>query len=505
LTADHFVYFCDWQLILDTWMDLPDGSRKTFKDIIEAASRDHGVQIRALLYQGQSLNDPVHNAPMADWINRLPTGGAILDRRYLNFGSHHQKMVVCLSSDGLVGYCGGMDIAEDRQWRDGGPRPPKTGEPAAWHDVQLRLRGPAAYQLWRTFNARWIDHPLSRIDLGIVNQRSVETPPLADNTPRGRGHLQVQVVRTFGNGSRHDGLDIGIYPGLKPMSLFELAQFQEHDPLYRSYRVYGFAPDGEMSIYNLLCKAIRNTARTIYLEDQYLIESERIGTRRGNVPSIAEVLASTIARSSFEKMIVLTPIAGTLQPELYQVWRRRVRFWQQLGAGAKDKVVIYAYNGDPAGPYLVHSKTWIFDDRFAVVGSANCNRRGYSHDSEIAAGVGDENPAGNRLSFAHELRIRLWLKHLNMKDRTTASRNDLIDFKSGSKLWDSPKTILTRIDLDHPNYNNPDTHITREKLKEAFQNLPPHVKQELPLWAPELLDFTFDWDKEWDLIDPSGG
>ena len=170
LTADHFVYFCDWQLILDTWMDLPDGSRKTFKDIIEAASRDHGVQIRALLYQGQSLNDPVHNAPMADWINRLPTGGAILDRRYLNFGSHHQKMVVCLSSDGLVGYCGGMDIAEDRQWRDGGPRPPKTGEPAAWHDVQLRLRGPAAYQLWRTFNARWIDHPLSRIDLGIVNQ-----------------------------------------------------------------------------------------------------------------------------------------------------------------------------------------------------------------------------------------------------------------------------------------------------------------------------------------------
>ena len=39
----------------------------------------------------------------------------------------------------------------------------------------------------------------------------------------------------------------------------------------------------------------------------------------------------------------------------------------------------------------VHSKIWIMDDRFAVIGSSNCNNRGYNHDSEVVAGIYDES------------------------------------------------------------------------------------------------------------------
>lgn len=43
----------------------------------------------------------------------------------------------------------------------------------------------------------------------------------------------------------------------------------------------------------------------------------------------------------------------------------------------------------------VHSKTWVFDDQLAIVGSANVNRRGFSHDSEAGVAFGDRD--GSRL------------------------------------------------------------------------------------------------------------
>ena len=74
-SKDHFIYFVDWQLNLDTWMDANVG-RKTFKDLLQEAS-SRGVVIRSLLYGGQYLHDPVNNGPAVQWINALPTGGRI--------------------------------------------------------------------------------------------------------------------------------------------------------------------------------------------------------------------------------------------------------------------------------------------------------------------------------------------------------------------------------------------------------------------------------------------
>ena len=73
---------------------------------------------------------------------------------------------------------------------------------------------------------------------------------------------------------------------------------------------------------------------------------------------------------------------------------------------------------------------FIFDDQFAIIGSANCNNRGYNHYSEVVAGI-----LGNvesDMNFAKELRIRLWQEHLNR------SRSDVTDPLTSARHWFSP-------------------------------------------------------------------
>jgi phosphatidylserine/phosphatidylglycerophosphate/cardiolipin synthase-like enzyme len=82
---------------------------------------------------------------------------------------------------------------------------------------------------------------------------------------------------------------------------------------------------------------------------------------------------------------------------------------------------------------FVHSKLWIFDDDFVVVGSANCDDRGYTYDTEIMAGLTEEpleRAAGGR--FARNLRIALWRKHLGLPHA------QLRDFASGLQHWLNP-------------------------------------------------------------------
>jgi phosphatidylserine/phosphatidylglycerophosphate/cardiolipin synthase-like enzyme len=466
-SSNHFIYFADWQLGLDTWMDAA-GKRATFRTLLENANRQN-VQIRSLLYNGSIVHDPVHNQAAAEWINSLQPGAALLDNRYLIAGSHHQKMVIIKNSDGVVGFCGGMDIAENRQRRDDGPNPPISGEPRAWHDVQARIAGPAALFLWRTFNARWIDFQQC---WDLLGKPSVVTPPFPDKLT---GKKAVQVVRTFGNGARHEGLRIS--PSAS--------------------QGYPFAPAGEMTIYKLICSAIRNTKETIYLEDQYLVESEKIGTN----DSIAEALADTISKSSFKLMVILVPGAGSLQGELCQVWRRRTKFWQLLGPKAIDKVKIYAYRDLPESPYLVHSKTWIFDDSFAIVSSANSNRRGYSHDSEVGVGVADLTQGQTPLP--KDLRVRLWLKHLNTKG-PTRSAADVDDFAASAALWDTPDIAVEPLDLAHPSNQPPDHLIVRtpNKIDLNLEMLPMSLFLSN---APSLTVNLNNWDREWNyIIDPDG-
>jgi len=83
----------------------------------------------------------------------------------------------------------------------------------------------------------------------------------------------------------------------------------------------------------------------------------------------------------------------------------------------------------------VHAKVAVIDDTWACAGSANLNRRLWSHDSELSVAVLDEtrdereptDPGGHgdgARTFARNLRLELPREHL---DRAPGDDEDLVD------------------------------------------------------------------------------
>jgi phosphatidylserine/phosphatidylglycerophosphate/cardiolipin synthase-like enzyme len=100
---------------------------------------------------------------------------------------------------------------------------------------------------------------------------------------------------------------------------------------------------------------------------------------------------------------------------------------------------------DPArqqfcGSY-VHSKTMIFDDDFAVIGTANADDRSYTYDTEVVVGIPDD-PFGRASAqkFARNLRVNLWHKHLGLP------QNSLLDFSSALSYWFKPPSQAMVVD-----------------------------------------------------------
>jgi phosphatidylserine/phosphatidylglycerophosphate/cardiolipin synthase-like enzyme len=135
-------------------------------------------------------------------------------------------------------------------------------------------------------------------------------------------------------------------------------------------------------------------------------------------------------------------------------WAHREAFVDKLIAKGKDKVVCCQYrrrddlgapDRDEKGLFYIHSKTWIFDDQYLVTGSANCNRRGYSHDSELDFGVVDTT--GDSVK---NLRVRLWKKRLNTEGckKPPLSDAELNDFLGAAKYWEKPRDFGLTIETD---------------------------------------------------------
>lgn len=395
--SSHFIYIAGMILTPNTDMTVGRGKRKDIGPLLTEAD-GRGVAVRALLPPYGT-----HNNAAISLISALTHGAAIEDDK--RSWAHHQKVIVIANSEGLVGFCGGVDIDPDRN---------------NWHDVHCRVRGPAAQDLQRNFVERWRDHPDSAT-LQPATNRVVASP---GSTQKGSGDKHVQFVRTLGKGAG-----------------------------------YSFAPDGEYTIYELIRHAIAKAEQFIYLEDQYLVAA----TKMQLGPAISTLLADKLKESSFKKLIVLIPRTealnkiGEFGTPHRQGWARRKTFIDELhrmgqpagGSPAvkSTKVIVCQHKilkpkqavtlNDPK---FVHSKTWIFDDKFAICGSANCDRRGYTANSEANVGVADENAKADRAFFAHDLRINLWLAHLNPHHPASPifQKEHLVDPIAASTYFECP-------------------------------------------------------------------
>lgn len=310
-------------------------------------------------------------------------------------GAHHQKVLVIKRGETLVAYCGGVDINENRL------NPVEPNDPQ--HDAHCRIIGPAAWDVLQTFIRRWRHHPDSAaIDAGTkgpllgVSQpmpTAVTSPSTAD-APFG-GTSSVMIARTFS--PTHSVLGTP-------------AVVRERD-----------IKDGVLA-------AIFNAQRFIYIEDQYLIDMAVAAALNRMLPQLQHV---TI-------LIPGNDITEAGHPFI-QEYRRDFINLARSGLSAADAVKLRVFQRSLSPTSLsfgshtyVHAKTWVIDDELAIIGSANCNRRGYQHDSEVSAFVFGANTGWNgSSSFAQAYRMRLWHEHLG------SPLSQLTNGVTSASLWQS--------------------------------------------------------------------
>lgn len=419
-SSEHRIYIAGWLTELDLILEPSSGTK--LEDLLKSTR----AQIRALI-NAQNQGGTVR------LIQGLTHGAAIADSHVPSISNHHQKILIVQGALGLVAFIGGMDFAKSRS-----NVIPGNGEP--WSDVQVRLIGPAAQDVRRVFEDRWMDHPEARkLDekLGLSPTSSeedrqkfafpqakatdnalLETITAAPDSKRPLRRQSVAIGRTFGKAEKG-------HPNL-----------------------YGFAPQGDYSAWELIDTGIRKAVRWIYLEDQYLVSR-----------MARKALLAKMQDPTFEFLLMLMNNSGAAGADFPYLVTARNEFrrdlkaidpqgkrWAMFSPKKPSETVRQQWSGS----YL-HSKIWIFDDGYAIVGSANCDDRGYTHDSEVVSGIASaaiDLWTGD--SFAIDLRTRLWAKYLGVPH---AAVNH---FGKSLSLWKSlPPTAMV---YENSAYENDNTY-----------------------------------------------
>lgn len=359
-----FVVIAGWDFVPQTPVD----SGVTIADVLAAAA-GRGVRVLGLLTGSSRVTVaggfefPIpgagaDNSQAVAFISALPSGGAVLDRWVLHrrllpsaLGVIVDPIQVGSHHQKIWAVFDGVNVRTFVGGVDFNPNRTSLSGTPPWHDVQLELRGQVAIDAYDVVRVRWNDHPERPIGVEL---------PLVPPAPVG-GNQRARVLTTFGDPRAFEGVGGPPYP---------------------------WAPAGSRAVREFLRHAINVTNRFVYIEDQYLVD-----------PSIGADLAARVPR--LDGVVIVIPPDNAVNAELHQAARRRAAVLAPL-APHMDKVAVVCASR------FVHAKLWIFDDLVAVVGSANSNRRGYSHDSEADVVFGDIVGPG----AVSSLRQRLWSRHL---------------------------------------------------------------------------------------------
>ncbi|KAL3669754.1 hypothetical protein V7S43_005135 [Phytophthora oleae] len=327
-------------------------------DLAEHAVK-RGADWRMLVWS--NITERAQNHEVRDLINALPPpeqhGPARFvydDRLPHATSSHHQKSVIVRKGRDLVAYVGGVDLTNDR-WdtieHDQAELRERAGIKCLWNgwlDAHARIEGPATKDVAQNFFDRWNSDDKPSQDL-MDDLLDFENPDFAKLPPIDQGEIPLDIPT--------DGTHA-----------VQLCRTFSPD-----YDHYGFAPQGEQSIFHARIKAIRNAQNYIFIQDQYFIL----------VPELLEAIMDMMP--SIERLIVI--VQRTVEAGYTGYAKYLYDMVAPIQKAYPEKFKLYSTK--ESKELYIHSKLVIVDDVYVSLGSANWNRRSMTSDTEIGINIVD--------------------------------------------------------------------------------------------------------------------
>lgn len=451
---EHFIVLLGWGLNTGFVMVNQPSARTslhglTFLDVLKRKT-EAGVKVRVLLwnnivpteYTELGRRNNLMQKALIDLLNpRAPAPEetprralCILDGNTRFTGSHHHKVLLVFGAEGLVGFLGGIDIAADRVEATKarfmiGPEYFEVGAPL--HDVHTRVEGQAAHDLLTLAVNRWgFSKPVrAYYTLEEIQKNKFDTTLTYGEDPAiARGKPQTDLPQ-WG----HEIEDLS--------ALTKVARTTPHvvSPPYHTVRLGQTVgnPDiatagGRISLSDawwIIRHAIGKARKYIYIEDQYFWSKMAADQLAAAMPNIERLILLVTSDDA-------DPTSRSLRHACID------RLFERIASEA-DKKKVGIYNRKEAYERYIHAKMLVIDDEVAIIGSANMNNRGYTHDSEVIGITNDPNwedltgPRVGRwyaleLNLARKLRMELWAEHL----RVDAER--LFDPLAAAVYWEHP-------------------------------------------------------------------
>ncbi len=298
------------------------------------------------------------------------------DTRHNNviMGHLHTKMWVVKHGDSTVVYHGGIDVTEGR-WdtplHDDSPERRMNGllhGMTAYHDQMVRIVGPAVIDFERHFYLSWNDLYPPLFPLVWLTPYEWVPPP----TSRSQGPgLSVQLLRTIGCKGAEQGYNLNS------------------------------APRGEYTAQDAYYKVVRKARSFLYLVDQFFTYDVAMKAVQEALPHLQAVIILTNDQT---------------QPNLFGAERTYFQH-EALKQLLKDpaqrhKVHIFSLvrTDQPDMAIYVHTKMYLADDEYVIVGSYGIERAAFTNDQEMGMGICDPG-----FRYVAELRRKEWAEHLQLK------------------------------------------------------------------------------------------
>ncbi|HEX6095355.1 MAG TPA: hypothetical protein VF432_03440 [Thermoanaerobaculia bacterium] len=360
----------------------------------------------------QSLEDAPENLPFVTPGLLAATGAsvngksgqAILDHTGRRESSvHHQKggfvrtALPLFDGDGnlqdqggVMALLGGIDPRASRY--DSDPHPqidPDRPSSGTWHDIQCRVRGRAAWDVYRNYRHRW-NTGVDRLDLTTHFGSPVALPPV--NDPIHGADIEDDPDVTLQDGPHTVQINRTIAPHLEEYSTF-------------------VTPDtGDLSVLKAYERIIDEARQFLYIEDQYFWDRH-----------LATKIHEALFQGRIEFVFLLLPKRldekELLDLVLYAQRRRCLNILLHGEDGTEDvsdRVILYTIASEQRIPIYVHCKSMVADDLWMNISSSNFSRRSQTYDSEIGAATIDSRMRRGGGLTPRQFRVDLMADHLRL-------------------------------------------------------------------------------------------